>query len=550
MSCFCIAIGLFVEYGWSIKSTSIVQIFPEFAPMQVNTALCFILIGAALLFGLFERKKFAMVFMTLCGAVSGLTLIEHLSGFNFGIDTLLSDPFTTTETTSPGRMAPNTALCFVLSSVSLYLTFFVRSANYQIGGVIGTLVFGLGFTALVGYGVDNQSVYTWGKITAMALHTSFCFIVIGIALTVYSWRSMLVSNLTNINLRSILVGYIATIQVIFFLIDIQIPLGVAAGIFHVIILILAYFTQSLKVLNLFTLTSIILVLLGFYYSPNGSIMWMVITNRLLSILMIIVVFILLYVIIKKSRYQQYQNENLDKKILERTLELSKRNSELEQFAYISTHDLQEPIRTISSYSQLLNETNREGLDEIGIKSIDYIYSASKRMQELIKALLDYARLGKGLKLKSVSLSFLFETIKSDLNTLILENQAVLIIEKLPSINCYEKELTLLFQNIIINAIKYKKPTITPSIEISYTEEPLFHRISIKDNGVGIAVQFQDRIFHLFQRLHDHNEIEGTGIGLSQCRKIAELHDGSITVESTPGMGSTFHIRLSKKLIQN
>lgn len=224
-------------------------------------------------------------------------------------------------------------------------------------------------------------------------------------------------------------------------------------------------------------------------------------------------------------------------------EIIKKNKELEQFAYITSHDLQEPLRTIMSLSQLMSKTYKGRLDEKADKYLEYINETSLRMSDLIKGLLDYSRIGSERELKSVDCIALLKAIKDDLQENIRESKAQIIVGDLPEIRGYETELRMLFQNLITNAMKFQKENNTPRVSIDSRREAGGWEFSCSDNGIGIAPENQERIFDIFQRLNKKTRYQGTGIGLAHCRKIVDLHGGKIRVESQIGQGSTFYVFL-------
>jgi PAS domain S-box-containing protein len=246
------------------------------------------------------------------------------------------------------------------------------------------------------------------------------------------------------------------------------------------------------------------------------------------------------------------NENLEQRIEERTHQLETINkellfrlNELEQFTYVSNHDLQEPLRTITHFTRLIHEEYAGKLDEDGNKYLDFVYNSSKRMGELIRDLLEYSLLGRESKKGMLDCNQIVNDAIANVDDIIKQSSARITVEKLPSVFGYETELRLLFQNLITNAIKFRKRDITPEVMISakiHENEWLF---SIKDNGIGIDKKQSEKIFIIFQRLHNRNEFGGTGIGLAHCKKIVEMHDGRIWVESTPGAGSTFLFTIPK-----
>ena len=259
------------------------------------------------------------------------------------------------------------------------------------------------------------------------------------------------------------------------------------------------------------------------------------------------------IIFKNYRAKKKLNQILTEKnkiIYKQTQQLTSKNKELEQFAYITSHDLKEPLNTISGLIGLLLEDHKDQLDQDGITSLNYINQSSIRMKSLIDALLDYSRLGKSQQFEYIDANVIINTVKADLGNRILNSKAQIISEHLPEIYGSEVELRLLFQNLISNGIKFIKPNTTPIINISAeefknSENDLFIKFAVKDNGIGIPKKHQERIFAIFQRLHNRDEYEGTGIGLSHCKKIVESHGGTIWLESEPNQGTTFYFTLPK-----
>jgi len=251
--------------------------------------------------------------------------------------------------------------------------------------------------------------------------------------------------------------------------------------------------------------------------------------------------------IKRELAQTLEEKNA---IVEENSKLIKaKNQELEQFAYITSHDLKEPLITISGLIALIREDYHDKFDEDGRTTLDFISNSSERMKSLIDALLEYSRLGKTNTHSTVDCNVIVSTIKSDLANVIERTQSTVNIKKLPKITGSEVELRLLFQNLINNGIKFVKPDTKPIIDIDCKKRTdkanskAYWEFSVKDNGIGIAKEHQDRIFAIFQRLHSREEYEGTGIGLAHCKRIVEAHNGTISLESELGKGTTFYISI-------
>lgn len=229
-----------------------------------------------------------------------------------------------------------------------------------------------------------------------------------------------------------------------------------------------------------------------------------------------------------------------------TKELKRSNEELEEFAYVASHDMQEPLRLISSYVQLMQRNIHTGNLEEGNVFMKYITESVSRMQSLINDLLQYSRVNrKGSEFSPVDLNEVLSVAVTYLTQRIQENEATVTYDFMPEVNGDQSQLIRLFQNFIDNAIKFKAPERKPIIHISVSEKEKKYEFAISDNGIGIDRKFHNRIFVIFQRLHTRSEFEGTGIGLSVCKKIVERHGGEISVDSEVGKGTTFYFTLKK-----
>ena len=222
-------------------------------------------------------------------------------------------------------------------------------------------------------------------------------------------------------------------------------------------------------------------------------------------------------------------------------ELARSNRELQQFAYIASHDLQEPLRAISGFTELLERRYRGQIDERADRYINFIIDGTDQMQQVIQDLLAYSRVQtKAHEFDLIDANRALEQALCNLQVSIRERGARVTVEgPLPEISADGIQLTQVFQNLIGNALKFQRPGATPEIRVSAVREGSDWAFSIADNGIGIDARHLDRIFMLFQRLHAKGDYEGTGIGLAICKRIVERHGGSIAVRSTPGAGSTF-----------
>lgn len=229
----------------------------------------------------------------------------------------------------------------------------------------------------------------------------------------------------------------------------------------------------------------------------------------------------------------------ERTIRKQVKELRIKNTEIERFTYIASHDLQEPLRTVTNYLELLQEDYPELMTDEITSHLETMRSAVGRMSILVRSLLDYGRLGQNKILVNTDCNVLLQNVIADLNSLIRTTGAVVVVNHLPVINCYQMELRQVFQNLINNAVKFRKKEVLPIITISCRERNKDMEFSVADNGIGIESKYFDRIFHMFQRLHKEGEYEGYGVGLANCNKIITLHGGKMWIESVPGEGSIF-----------
>lgn len=241
-----------------------------------------------------------------------------------------------------------------------------------------------------------------------------------------------------------------------------------------------------------------------------------------------------------------------KEIHDRNEELKKyiaSNLQLENFAYFASHDLRTPLRSIISFTQLLNRKIGDRLSEEETEYMNFIISAGNNMQTLIDDLLSFSRINNAQpNIKAIEVKTFLEQVNTQLSSSINDNKAVIKIKKIPkTIFADQTKLSQLFQNLISNAIKFTTKDIVPSIEIKGVTNKHHWQFSVKDNGIGIEEAYKEKIFLMFKRLHTTKEYEGTGIGLALCKKVIEQHNGKIWFESVPGEGTTFHFTIKKGL---
>ena len=238
-----------------------------------------------------------------------------------------------------------------------------------------------------------------------------------------------------------------------------------------------------------------------------------------------------------------QRKQLEHQVQERTVELQRSNQELKEFAYVAAHDLQEPLRKVVGYTQLLAEMYKGKLDQDADEFIAYAVDGATRMQTLIMNLLEYSRVGrKGKAFAATSCDSVLDLALANLREVVTESGAEVAREPLPVVNGDEGQLVQLFQNLLGNAIKFHGDQV-PLVQVRAERKGDEWLFSVRDQGIGIDPKYAERIFVIFQRLHNRTEYPGTGIGLAICRKVVDRHGGRIWVESQLGHGSVFFFTL-------
>lgn len=229
-------------------------------------------------------------------------------------------------------------------------------------------------------------------------------------------------------------------------------------------------------------------------------------------------------------------------------QLRKANEEIQDFVHVVSHDLKTPVISIHGFSKRLLENYSDKLDEKGKSYLDHIMSGITRLQALVSDLLTFSRMGRMVpKIESESSLDIVKNVRSDLRERLEESGADLLVpEDLPTISCDRERLYQVFQNLVVNAIKFTRESESPKIEVGYEDKGESHQFHVKDNGTGIDPQDQKRIFEKFERLEEAEEQEGTGLGLAITERIVESHGGRIWVESEKGKGATFYFTLPKQ----
>jgi len=262
--------------------------------------------------------------------------------------------------------------------------------------------------------------------------------------------------------------------------------------------------------------------------------------------------------VEEKRISEEKIQVLNNQLVENIDHLKAINEDLERFAYVASHDLQEPLRKIILFGDRLSGKYSDALGAEGVDYLNRMVKATGRMQELIKNILSFSRATTNIDdLEETDINVILDNIISDLEVSISQKKAIIHIGRIPHLNVIPSQIRQVFQNLIINALKFSKEDVPPVITISAeyvngldvegadttNANKTYCRIFVKDNGIGFEQKYAGQVFLIFKRLHSHDQFEGTGIGLSICKKIVEKHNGSISVESIPNVGTTFTITL-------
>jgi signal transduction histidine kinase len=566
LSILIIIAGIVFLIGWALNIPILKSPGSIFSTIKSNVALCFVFIGISL--WLMQTKRInqrniriAKILAIIVTFIGLLTLIEHLTGYNYGIDQILFTELPgAINTSSPNRMAFNAALSLVLVGSSIL----VLDKDIKIGWPLFQIIIiieGLiTFLAALGYAYQASDLYMVYNYTGIAIYATLIFGLIFFAIVFMRPDKGFIGLLQGESPGSVLgrkiLPFVIAIPVILGWLNTfalnkgfyDIGLGNALLIFATVMVITTLLWRNIISINKTDLKrrkaeeakqKLLEQIQLFAEELQNTNEELQVANEELQ---------------DTTEELQVTNEELqatteelqasNEELQDTTEELQIANEELQQFAYAASHDLQEPLRTISSFTQLMQRRYAGQLDTDADEFMEYIVDGSKRMQQLINDLLEYTRVDTHVnEFKLVKLDNVIEDTLLNLKGSINENNAVITHDPLPTINADKGQLNQLFQNLISNAIKFQKPDEPPRIHISAKKEDDHYLFSVSDNGIGIEPQYTERVFVIFQRLHTRETYQGTGIGLSIVKRIVERHGGRIWVESEFGVGSTFYFTL-------
>jgi len=506
-----IFVGSLVLIGWLFHVQVLKSAGPTLIAMNPLTAILFILSGAALIRAGENGRKQPDKVVLICAVVillgGAMKVAECVFNFELNFDQL----FFRKEVNSPGPFGPNeiamnTALSFICCGMALLLLDVQTRRDFRPAQVFIVIIGLIALLALIGYGYRVLPLYRFGSRLPMALNSAIGFELFAVAAMAVRPGRGLMMVITSDTTGGSMARRLLPAAIL-------IPLILGALLFssekH------GFFAMESGI-SIFAFSNIVFFTAVIWW--NAKLLYWAEQERLKAM----------------------------EKLKRTTLELERSNTELQQFAYVASHDLTEPLRMVVSYLELLTGRAREKLGDEEREFIGYAVDGARRMQTLIQDLLAYARVDtRGRPLEPTDCERVLESVLSNLKVAIEESHTVIEHGRLPTVQGDTVQLTQVFQNLIGNAIKFhgKDP---PRIQIGAkreNEEWVFH---IKDNGIGIDPKNFSRIFVLFQRLHTRREYPGTGMGLAICKKIIERHGGRIWAASKLGEGTTFFFTIPAK----
>ena len=620
-----------------MHSAALIQVAPGLVPMQANTAMGFLVCGLALLAAKRKRKAFGTLLGGMAGLLGLVTLAQYGFGIDLGIDQALVQHYITTATSSPGRMAPNTALCFVLAGTGLAIASLEtgKTGRCWLVGLVSTLVLGLAVVALVGYTSGVPAASRWGDLTAMAVHTAVGFLALGAGMLALAWdrNQMRTGDLPDwlpgvlgIGLSAIALGLwraMAAQEAILshrlgepvdlVAAEIALLFGVAMALAVSVATMAAQrarrsarlaategkerhraearleesehrfrtyfdmgmvgFAETSPEKGWVRVNDELCRMLGYSRDEITRLTWAEITHPddLAPDL----------ARFEKLLAGEIDGYSMEKRFIRKTGEvvhtimsvrvrrkpdgspdylfavlqdvsalkgmeaqLRRSNAELEQFAYVASHDLQEPLRNVTNYTQLFERRFGHLLESDAREFLDIAIDSAKRASVLIRDLLAFSRVtAQTEEALPTDMDRVLAGVLHDLAAALETAEATVAADPLPWVMATPGPLAHLLQNLIGNAVKYRAPDRKPEIRISAERRNADWIVTVRDNGIGIAPEYFDRVFMIFKRLHTQGAYEGTGIGLAICKRIVERFGGSIWVESVPGEGSAFRFTL-------
>jgi signal transduction histidine kinase len=545
-----IIFGILILIGWAFNISILLSPGAGFSSIKSNVGPGFILIGLALYLVQDKRnnprnKKISQILAFIVFLIGFLTLFEYLSGINLFIDEILfKEAPGAFLTSSPNRMAFSAAIGLTSAGLAALFIDYETKSGHRPGQYLMLILGSVAIMALLGFAYGVSYFYKLPSFTGIAIYAAIAFLILFLGFIfarpdkgfMHTFNSDLLGskNAARILLPTILL----TLIVGWLLVQgrnyglYQGPFAVSLFALSTIILTFILTWQNTIVLNK---TDLKIQKAHHELEKSRDNLELEVKKRTAEL-----------VELNKNLGKEISERKKYERILDQKLiELKRSNAELEQFAYIASHDLQEPLRMVSSYLQLIERRYADKLDEDGHEFMEFAVDGANRMQTMINDLLIYSRVTtRGKEFETINMDQILEKVLKNLEVSIDENNARVNYESLPEIKADPSQMSQIFQNLISNGIRFKKDE-NPVISISSDENEEEWIFTVEDNGIGIDPEYSEKIFEVFKRLHGKDQYPGTGIGLAISKKIAERHGGHIWVESELDKGSKFIFTISK-----
>ncbi len=524
--------------------------------MQFNTALSFFLCGCILLLLNIDRMYVAKIAAIVLGLIAVLTLVEYITKIDIKIDELFKEHDILVKTSHPGRMAPNTALCFLLFSIASLLN--KRKVRLiQASGVLGSLIFGLGLVAFVGYLIGMEETYGWGQLTRMAVHTAFGFMILGVGFTVLSWLIEYKHKiLTKDHVHPWLIGYAAALSITFFFIDLSLPNVVVSGIFYVLLILFGWYIPRKRITITLSIVATSFIIFIFFFIEEAGESWMELVNLTLELLAIWIVALLLNSIKNKELLLQNRNKELAESLdliqnINTELNVAKKQAEESDklktaFLANMSHEIRTPMNGIMGFAELLRSDNLSGAEQL--RYIRIIEKSGHRMLGIINDLISISKIEAGqikLNIEAIKVDDLIDEMYSFFSVAVEAKGIKLTIEKDIEdhiILADQKKIVQVISNLVNNAIKF---TDAGEIVLGCIKKDSKFEFYVKDTGIGLPPEMCELIFERFRKAETSTKrnYEGAGLGLSISKAFIEIHGGEMWVDSKPDEGSIFYFTL-------